>query len=146
VLNAAELLRRIGPGVPRGPDRAPLRVVVADDALATRLTVKGLLEEAGYAVVAAADGLEALGMAEAIDAALVITDVEMPRLDGLGLARALKALPRRPAIRVVMMTSLEAPEARAAGLAAGADAYLVKREVKRATLLELLRQLVAEGR
>jgi two-component system chemotaxis sensor kinase CheA len=145
MLNAAELLRRIGPGVPRGPDRAPLRVVVADDALATRLTVKALLEEEGYVVVAAADGQEALEMAQAFDVALVITDVEMPRLDGLGLARALRALPRRPAIRVVMMTSLGAPAARAAGLAAGADAYLVKREVTPATLLELLRRLVAEG-
>ncbi len=72
---------------------------------------------------------------------MVVTDVEMRRVDGLELARRLKADPRFRAVPVVMVTSLESPAARAAGMAAGADAYLVKREVGRDELVALLRRL-----
>jgi len=68
--------------------------------------------------------------------------VQMPRLDGFGLTRRLKSDPRWRTIPVVLVTSLEAPEDRAAGLEAGADGYLVKREVERGKLLELVRQLL----
>jgi two-component system chemotaxis sensor kinase CheA len=75
-------------------------------------------------------------------AQLVVSDVQMPRLDGLGLARAIRgdaALSRTP---VILVTSLDTPEDRAAGLEAGADGYLVKREVERGKLLDLVRQLL----
>jgi len=66
----------------------------------------------------------------------------MPRLDGLGLTRRLKADPRLSRVPVILVTSLDSPEDRAAGLQAGADAYLVKRDVQRGKLLELVRQLL----
>ena len=66
----------------------------------------------------------------------------MPRLDGLGLTRRIKADPRLRATPVILVTSLDAPEDRAAGLEAGADGYLVKREVERGKLLDLVRQLL----
>ncbi len=140
LLNPAELLRRIPAAGQAGARRAP-RVLVADDAQTTRSAMKGLLEEAGFEVTVAADGAEALRLAAETPPALVVTDVEMRRVGGLELARRLKADPRLCLVPVVMITSLDSPEARAAGLAAGADAYLVKRDVARDELVALLRRL-----
>jgi two-component system chemotaxis sensor kinase CheA len=145
VLNAAEVVRRVQPAALRTHLPAATRLVVADDSLTTRSAMKALLELAGYQVAAAADGEEAFQLVRDHGAALVVSDVQMPRLDGVGLVRRLKEDPRLRAIPVVLVTSLEAPEDRAAGLAAGADGYLVKREVERGMLLELVRQLLPGG-
>jgi two-component system, chemotaxis family, sensor kinase CheA len=122
--------------------RAPRRIVVADDSLSTRAAVKGLLEIAGYAVLAASDGEEAFALAREAGCDLVVSDVQMPRLDGLGLTRRLKADPRLSRLPVVLVTSLDAEEDRAAGLQAGADGYLVKRDLQQGKLLDLVRQLL----
>jgi two-component system chemotaxis sensor kinase CheA len=142
VLAAPELLRRAQPAVAARVPTARTRVVVADDALTTRAAMKALLEIAGYAVLAAADGEEALALLRESGAQLLVSDVQMPRLDGLGLCRAVKADPRLRSTPVILVTSLDAPEDRAAGLEAGADGYVVKREVERGKLLELVRQLL----
>jgi two-component system chemotaxis sensor kinase CheA len=145
VLNAAEVLRRVQPAALRAQVASAPRIVVADDSLTTRAAMKALLELAGYQVMAAGDGEEAFQLVRDQGAALVVSDVQMPRLDGLGLARRLKDDARLRAIPVILVTSLDAPEDRAAGLAAGADGYLVKREVERGRLLELVRQLLPGG-
>jgi two-component system chemotaxis sensor kinase CheA len=107
--------------------------------------MKAVLELAGYQVAAVADGEEAFQLVLEQGASLVVSDVQMPRLDGLGLTRRLKADDALRAIPVILVTSLDAPEDRAAGLAAGADGYLVKREVERGRLLELVRRLLSGG-
>jgi len=145
VLNAAEVVRRVQPASLRAQAQHATRVVVADDSLTTRAAMKAVLELAGYQVTAAGDGEEAFQIVRDQGAALVVSDVQMPRLDGLGLAARLKADPRLRSIPVILVTSLDAPEDRAAGLAAGADGYLVKREVQRGKLLELVRQLLPGG-
>jgi two-component system chemotaxis sensor kinase CheA len=116
--------------------------VVADDSLTTRSAMKSLLEIAGFSVLPAGDGEEAFALARDQGCQLVVSDVQMPRLDGLGLARRLKADPRLREVPVILVTSLDGAEDRAAGLDAGADGYLVKREVERGKLLELVRQLL----
>jgi len=144
VLAPAEIVRRAQPAASGGWTGGPARtrILVADDSLTTRAAMKAVLEIAGFAVVAAADGEEALGLLRESGAQLVVSDVQMPRLDGLGLTRAVKADPRLRATPVILVTSLDAPEDRAAGLDAGADGYLVKREVERGQLLELVQQLL----
>jgi two-component system chemotaxis sensor kinase CheA len=140
LLNPAELLRRMPAAGRAGGPRAA-RVLVADDAQTTRSAMKGLLEEAGFEVTVAEDGAQALRLAAEAPPALVVTDVEMRGVGGLELTRRLKADPRLRSVPVVMVTSLDTPEARAAGLDAGADAYLVKRDLARHELVELLRRL-----
>lgn len=146
VLAAGELLRRIQPtgASPRASAPARPRVLVADDSLTTRSAMKALLEIAGFTVLAAADGEEAWQLLGTTGAQVVVTDVQMPRLDGFELTRRIKADPRLRSTPVVLVTSLDAPEDRALGLEAGADGYLVKREVERGKLLELVRQLMPE--
>ena len=124
----------------KGPSRA--RIIVADDSLGTRAAMKAILELAGFLVLPAADGEEALALARESGCDLVVSDVQMPRLDGLGLTRRLKADPKLARVPVVLITSLDAAEDRAAGLDAGADGYLVKSDVQRGKLLDLVRQLL----
>jgi two-component system chemotaxis sensor kinase CheA len=144
VLAAGELVRRAQPaGAPARPTAlARTRVLIADDSLTTRSAMKALLEIAGYAVVTAADGEEAFGLLSTGGAQVVVSDVQMPRLDGLELTRRIKADPRLRAVPVILVTSLDAPADRVAGLEAGAEGYLVKREVERGKLLDLVRQLL----
>ncbi len=141
-----ELVRRVQPAGGAGRSAAPARtrILVADDSLTTRSAMKALLEIAGFAVTVAADGEEAFQLLATAGAQLVVTDVQMPRLDGFGLTRRIKADPRLRATPVVLVTSLDAAEDRALGLEAGADGYLVKREVERGKLLELVRQLLPD--
>jgi two-component system chemotaxis sensor kinase CheA len=145
VLNAAELVRRAQPLAGRAGAITAPAVVVADDSLTTRSAMKALLELAGYTVLPAADGEEAFRLVAERGAALVVSDVQMPRLDGLALTRRLKADPRLRAVPVILVTSLASADDRVAGMEAGADGYLVKREVERGRLLELVRQLLPGG-
>jgi two-component system chemotaxis sensor kinase CheA len=142
VLNPAMLLghHRAAPA-PRGAT-ATARIVVADDSLTTRTAVKTILEIAGYTVVPACDGEDAWSRLARGDVDLVVSDVQMPRLDGLGLARRIKADPERRRIPVVLVTSLDSAEDRRAGLEAGADGYVVKQEVESGALLALVRALL----
>ena len=143
VLNASALLRVSLPGlrgVATGPGKP--RILVADDSLTTRFAMKSLLEIAGYPVVTASDGEEAWAVLERSGAQLVVSDWQMPRLEGPGLARRMKAHPSLSRVPIILVTSLDSPEDRAQGLESGADGYLVKKDVERGKLLELVRQLL----
>ncbi|WP_164017239.1 hybrid sensor histidine kinase/response regulator [Pyxidicoccus trucidator] len=143
VLNATELVRAARPETRSASTQGTRpRILVCDDALTTRFAMKSLLEIAGYPVVTAADGEEAWSVLERSPCHLVVSDWQMPRLDGVGLTRRIKAHPGMNRTPVILVTSLDSPEDRAAGLEAGADGYLVKREVERGKLLELVRQLL----
>ncbi|WP_375760443.1 response regulator [Corallococcus exercitus] len=143
VLNAPELLRAAKPDTRAavGESKMP-RILVCDDSLTTRFAMKSLLEIAGYPVVTASDGEEAWQVLERVHCHLVVSDWQMPRLDGVGLARRIKGHPMFRRTPIILVTSLDSNEDRAAGLEAGADGYLVKREVERGKLLELVRQLL----
>ncbi|HET9082709.1 MAG TPA: SpoIIE family protein phosphatase [Trebonia sp.] len=116
-----------GPGSPAragGPPSA--RVLVADDNADMREYLARLLRSAGYQVTTVTDGQAALGAVRAAAPDLVISDVMMPRLDGLSLVAALRADPRTAAVPVVLLSARAGQEASIEGLQAGADDYLVK--------------------
>ncbi|CAH2601770.1 Histidine kinase [Rhodovastum atsumiense] len=101
------------------------RVLLADDNADVRDYLRRLLE-GRYEVAAVPDGAAALAVAEADPPDLVLTDVMMPRLDGFGLLRALRARPRTRDLPVIMLSARAGEEARIDGLEAGADDYLAK--------------------
>lgn len=129
-------------GRARGPARATILVV--DDSITTRTLEKGILEAAGYRVVVCVDGQDALDRlrAEVEPVDLVLADVEMPRLDGFGLLKALRADERFARLPTVLMTSRGDPEDVARGLDLGADAYLTKQAFDQRNLLETIGQLL----
>ncbi len=109
---------------PDGTDDRPV-VLVADDNADMRQYIAHLLDE-HFRVVAVPDGEAALAEARKRPPALVLTDVMMPRLDGFGLLRHLRADPVTSRIPIIMLSARAGEESRVEGMDAGADDYLVK--------------------
>jgi two-component system, chemotaxis family, sensor kinase CheA len=119
-----------------------LKVVVVDDTLMVRELQRSILERGGYAVRTAADGATALAMLNEIPADLVVTDVEMPNLDGLQLIAAIRSHPRMANVPVLIVSSHGTEEDRQRGMDAGADAYIVKTAFDEAGLLTAVSRLL----
>ncbi len=101
-------------------------ILVADDNLDMRNYVRRLLQAAGYRVEAVADGESALAAARSQGPSLVLSDVMMPRLDGIGLMTAMRADPALKSIPVILLSARAGEESKVDGLRAGADDYLTK--------------------
>ena len=116
------------PGDEPGDDgREPLgRVLVVDDNADMRRYISDLLRGAGYRVLTAVDGLEALALMRRDVPDLVLTDVMMPRLDGFGLLREMQDDPALTVVPVIMLSARAGEDGTLEGLNAGADDYLVK--------------------
>ncbi|GAA1512978.1 SpoIIE family protein phosphatase [Sphaerisporangium rubeum] len=111
---------------PAPGDGTPPRVLIADDNADMREYLTRLLKGAGYRVDAVGDGMDALDAVRAEAPALVVSDVMMPRLDGLALVSALRSDPRTADVPVLLLSARAGQEASIEGLEAGADDYLVK--------------------
>jgi two-component system chemotaxis sensor kinase CheA len=118
------------------------RVLLVDDSLTTRTLERSILESAGYEVTAASDGVEAWELLQERGADVVVSDVEMPRMDGFTLTQTIRSSPRFRQIPVVLVTGLAREEDRARGLAVGANAYLVKSAFDQQNLLETIAQVL----
>jgi two-component system chemotaxis sensor kinase CheA len=156
VLNAASLIRR---AMSRPAQTSPLlpeasrnggesareskkRLLVADDSVTTRTLEKSILEGAGYEVVVAVDGANAWELLQERGADLLVSDVEMPRMDGFALTEAVRGSKRFADLPVVLVTARETDQDKARGIEAGADAYLVKSGFDQKNLLETIAQLL----
>jgi two-component system, chemotaxis family, sensor kinase CheA len=124
------------------PMRRRLRVLVVDDSITTRTLEKNILEAVGFEVFVAVDGMEAWTQLAEIMPDVIISDVEMPQMNGLELARRVKSDPRTHDIPLILLTSLNKPEQREAGLTAGADAYLVKSRFDQNELLATIQSVI----
>lgn len=119
------------------------RVLVVDDALSVRRSMEQLLEDAGYDVVTAADGFLALEVVRSKMPAIVLTDLEMPNLNGLELTKRLRELPQFMATPIVMITSRASDKHRELAEDAGVDLYLTKPYTD-ATLIEHVKRLTSQ--
>jgi len=118
------------------------RVLVVDDSLTVREMQRKLLAARGYHVDVALDGLDGWNQLRAADYDLVITDIDMPRLDGIGLLERIRHDPRLGRLPVMIVSYKDRPEDRTRGLEAGADYYLAKGAFHDATLLDAVRDLI----
>jgi two-component system chemotaxis sensor kinase CheA len=125
------------------PAEQARRILVVDDSIIVRDMMKGVLEAAGFAVEVAVDGLDGLEKQLAEKHDLVITDIEMPRMDGFELTRTLKQTDQQQDVPIIIVTTLDSPEARERGLRAGASAYVVKNLLDMSTLVDSIRRLIA---
>jgi two-component system chemotaxis sensor kinase CheA len=122
-------------------DRAQ-RLLIAEDSFTSRGLLKAILEAAGYQVATANDGLEAWNALKQEPFDLLISDVEMPRMDGFTLTDRVRSDPNLARLPVVLVTALKSAEDRARGLEAGANAYLVKSGFAQDSLLDAIRRLI----
>jgi two-component system chemotaxis sensor kinase CheA len=117
-------------------------VLVAEDSITSRMLLKGILESAGYRVRTAVDGMEAFALLHTEPFDLVVSDVEMPRLNGFDLTARIRADRKLAELPVVLVTALEAREDRERGIDVGANAYLVKSSFDQSDLLAAIRRLI----
>ena len=121
-------------------DRAP-RVLVVDDAVTTRAMERGLLELAGYEVAVAVDGVDAWTALKSEPFDLVVSDVDMPRMNGFELTARIRADAALAELPVVLVSALEAREDKERGIEVGANAYVVKSSFEQSNLLEIIHRL-----
>ena len=144
--------RALGTGAPSAPVVAPTagtapvgrraRVLVVEDSVGVRELERVILEGAGYAVETAVDGLDGAARLRDDPADLVVSDVEMPGMDGYELTRTIRRTKGWENVPVVIMTSRGEDASRQAGLDAGCSAYLLKNEFDQDQLVHTVRRLV----
>ena len=117
-------------------------VLVVEDSITSRVLLKSILESAGYRVKTAVDGIDALTMLKVGDFDLIISDVDMPRMDGFELTAKVRSDKKLADMPMVLVTSLETRESRGRGIDVGANAYIVKSSFDQSDLLDAVRRLV----
>jgi two-component system chemotaxis sensor kinase CheA len=149
ILRVADLLaaaarvakRAVAQPQPQPEARQARSVLVAEDSITSRLLLKGILEAAGYHVKTVVDGMEAYTALRTGQFDLLVSDVEMPRLNGFDLTARIRADSRLAALPVILVTALEKQEDRERGVEVGANAYLVKGSLDQSDLLAAVRRL-----
>ncbi len=115
-------------------------ILVVDDSQAIRQSLGFVLKQVGYEVVLASDGLEATKLLEMADWDLVISDLNMPQMDGIGLTRHIRQSPRHKFTPILILTTESQLDMMQAGKAAGATGWIVKPFVAD-KLLEVVKKL-----
>ncbi len=126
--------------------RAPRRILVVDDSITVRELERQLLESRGYVVDIAVDGVDGWNAVRSTLYDLVVSDIDMPRMDGIQLVRHIKDDDRLRAIPVVVVSYKDREEDRIKGLDAGANAYLTKSSFHDQTFLSTVADLIGEAR
>ena len=140
---ASPVVAATGGAVDRpAPTARKARVLVVEDSVGVRELERVILEGAGYDVVTAVDGLDGAARLKGDPADLVVSDVEMPGMDGYTLTRTIRRTRGWEQVPVVIMTSRGSEEDQRAGLDAGASAYLLKTEFDQNQLVETVRRLI----
>jgi len=116
-------------------------ILIVDDSITTRTMEKNLLEATGYQVRVAVDGIEAWTLLKAETIDLVVSDVDMPRMDGFELTARIRSDRALADLPVVLVTALESREDKERGIEVGANAYVIKSSFDQTNLLEIIRRL-----
>jgi len=138
-------LQRAGQHAAQPEQRVRKRVLVVDDSITVREVERQLLANRGYLVEVAVDGMEGWNLVREGRFDLVISDIDMPRLNGLDLVRRMKADLRLKAVPVVIVSYKDREEDRLRGLDAGANHYLAKSCFHDDTLVHVVRELIGDA-
>jgi two-component system sensor histidine kinase and response regulator WspE len=138
-------LRKVGGPAEVAVSRGPKRVLVVDDSITVRELERQLLESRGYQVDVAIDGVDGWNTVRGGDYHLVISDVDMPRMDGIQLVQHIKQDARLRSLPVVIVSYKDREEDRMRGLDAGANCYLTKSSFHDRTFLDTVVDLIGEA-
>lgn len=122
--------------------KSKLVVLLAEDSIATRTQEKRILEAAGYEVVTAVDGLEAYNKLRTRPFDAIVSDVQMPNMDGLTFTTKIRQTPEYSELPIILVTTLASDEDKRKGAEAGANAYIVKGKFNQDMLLDTLKRLI----
>jgi two-component system chemotaxis sensor kinase CheA len=124
------------------PEGREKRVLVAEDSITARMLLKNILESAGYHVTAVVDGADAWTALKTEPFDLLVSDIQMPRLNGFDLTSRIRGERKLADLPVVLVTALASREDRERGIDVGANAYIVKSSFDQGNLLEVVRRWV----
>jgi two-component system chemotaxis sensor kinase CheA len=146
-LNAHDLIKstriksgRGGLGSVLEEDKRQKVILLAEDSIVTRTQEKRILNAAGYDVVTAVDGQDAYNKLATRQFDLVVSDIEMPNINGLSLTEKIRQQVQYKHLPVILVTSLASDEDRRRGMEVGADAYLTKPGFDQTVFLETVRR------
>ena len=151
VLNVPDLMKSAAKAAVYGPkpDRSEAKgevirkcVLVVEDSITSRMLLKNILETSGYFVVTAVDGIDAMTQLKTEKFDIVISDVDMPRMNGFNLTEKIRGDKKLAELPVVLVTALESREDKERGIDVGANAYIVKSSFDQSNLLEVIRRLI----
>jgi two-component system chemotaxis sensor kinase CheA len=151
VLNVADLVKsavHLTPGAARetlaegDAEAGKGSILVVEDSITSRTLLKNILESVGYTIKVAVDGVDAYTLLKTEKIDLVVSDVEMPRMNGFDLTARIRSDKRLAEMPVVLVTGLESREDRERGIDVGANAYIVKSSFDQSNLLEVIRRLI----
>lgn len=117
-------------------------ILVVDDSVNTREIEKSILESYGYQVDTASNGAEAFDKTKESQYDLIVTDVEMPVMDGFSLCSKLRNEPKHEQVPVIIVSSRDKPEDKKRGIEVGANAYIVKGDFRQTKLLDTVQSLL----
>ena len=120
----------------------PIRVLIAEDSITIRALLKNYLESAGFLVTTSIDGKDAFQKLQKETFHIVVSDVEMPKMNGFELTQHIRKTESIKNIPLILVTALETPEDRRKGMDAGANAYIVKSNFEKGNLVETIKKLV----
>jgi two-component system sensor histidine kinase and response regulator WspE len=149
VVDTPDLLQRLGEGVVQqlaAPLAAPepaKHILVVEDSVTVREVERHFLTQAGYAVTTAVNGVDGLNKAKAGEHDMVVTDIDMPRMNGIELIRTLRGMERFRRLPVIVVSYKDRSEDRDAALAAGANRYVTKAEFDTDAMLTTVAELLA---
>lgn len=144
-LIAAGRLSNVQPGAVAAREKMRKRVLVVDDSLTVRELERKLLAQHGYEVEVAVDGMDGWNAIRAGHFNLVVTDIDMPRMDGIELVTLVKRDPNLKSLPMMIVSYKDREEDRRRGLEAGADYYLTKGSFHDETLLQAAVDLIGEA-
>jgi two-component system chemotaxis sensor kinase CheA len=117
-------------------------ILVVEDSITSRILLKNILETAGYRVRTTVDGIDAMTTLKNEEFDLVVSDIEMPGMNGFDLTAKIRSDKRLADLPVVLVTALERREDRERGIEVEADAYIVKSSFDQSNLLEIVKRLI----
>ena len=151
VLNISDLMKSAARAAVYGPKpgRSEAKgevirksVLVVEDSITSRMLLKNILETSGYLVVTAVDGIDAMTLLKTEKFDVVVSDVDMPRMNGFNLTEKIRGDKKLAELPVVLVTALESREDKERGIDVGANAYIVKSSFDQSNLLEVIRRLI----
>jgi two-component system chemotaxis sensor kinase CheA len=150
ILNPSDLLKSVslaaasapGEDGPESKEATTRKILVAEDSVTSRMLLKSILESAGFQVTTAVDGVEAFASLRVDEFDLLVSDIDMPRMNGFALCEKVRGFAKTADLPIVLVTSLGSREDREKGIDAGANAYIAKSSFDRSNLLEVVKRLI----
>ena len=139
-ISATRAVKQAAPQV--GGEAAKQTILVVEDSITSRMLLKNILETSGYIVKTAVDGIDAISQLKTEKFDAVVSDVDMPRMNGFNLTEKIRGDKKLAELPVVLVTALGSREDRERGIDVGANAYIVKSSFDQSNLLEVIRRLI----